>query len=68
MVEFDVANSTPNLIWQLLTSADAAGLPIFPGLARADEAIGAGEIKHALRFTVEEMPHIDWRRALEAIN
>jgi hypothetical protein len=33
------------------TSADAAGLPIFPGLARYDE-IAAGEIRHALRFTV----------------
>jgi hypothetical protein len=33
------------------TSADAAGLPIFPGLARADEA-SAGAIHHALRFTV----------------
>jgi hypothetical protein len=33
------------------TSADAAGLPIFPGLARYDE-VAAGEIKHALRFTV----------------
>jgi hypothetical protein len=33
------------------TSADAAGLPIFPGLARFDE-IAAGEIRHALRFTV----------------
>jgi hypothetical protein len=33
------------------TSADAAGLPIFPGLVRADE-VAAGEIKHALRFTV----------------
>jgi hypothetical protein len=32
------------------TSADAAGLPIFPGLARYDEA-GAGVISHALRFT-----------------
>jgi hypothetical protein len=32
------------------TSADAAGLPIFPGLVRYDE-IAAGEIKHALRFT-----------------
>jgi hypothetical protein len=32
------------------TSADAAGLPIFPGLARYDE-IAAGEITHALRFT-----------------
>jgi hypothetical protein len=33
------------------TSADAAGLPILPGLARYDE-VAAGEIKHALRFTV----------------
>ena len=35
------------------TSADAAGLPILPGLARYDE-VAAGEIKHALRFTVQE--------------
>jgi hypothetical protein len=33
------------------TSADAAGLPIFPGLVRYDEAVEAGEITHALRFT-----------------
>jgi hypothetical protein len=33
------------------TSADAAGLPILPGLARRDEVL-AGEIRHALRFTV----------------
>jgi hypothetical protein len=33
------------------TSADAAGLPIFAGLARYDE-VAAGAIKHALRFTV----------------
>ena len=32
------------------TSADAAGLPILPGLARYEEVV-AGEIKHALRFT-----------------
>jgi hypothetical protein len=32
------------------TSADAAGLPIFPGLARYDE-VAAGAITHALRFT-----------------
>ena len=32
------------------TSADAAGLPIFPGLVRYDE-VSAGEIRHALRFT-----------------
>jgi hypothetical protein len=34
------------------TSADAAGLPIFPGLARYDE-VAHGVIDHALRFTVE---------------
>src|SRR5438067_4263118 len=34
------------------TSADAAGLPIFPGLARFDEA-RRGVIDHALRFTVQ---------------
>ncbi len=33
------------------TSADAAGLPIFPGLIRYDE-IEAGAIEHALRYTV----------------
>jgi hypothetical protein len=33
------------------TSADAAGLPILPGLARYDE-VAAGRIDHALRFTV----------------
>ncbi len=33
------------------TSADAAGLPILPGLLRYDE-VAAGEIRHALRFTV----------------
>ena len=35
------------------TSADAAGLPIFPGLVRYDEVFGADPgIHHALRFTV----------------
>jgi hypothetical protein len=33
------------------TSADAAGLPIFPGLVRYDE-VAAGAINHAVRFTV----------------
>ncbi len=32
------------------TSADAAGLPILPGLARYNE-VAAGQIDHALRFT-----------------
>ena len=35
------------------TSADAAGLPILPGLVRRDE-IQAGRILHALRFTVAQ--------------
>jgi len=35
------------------TSADAAGLPILPGLARFDE-VASGVITHALRFTVNE--------------
>jgi hypothetical protein len=34
------------------TSADAAGLPIMPGLVRYDE-VKAGEIKHAIRFTMD---------------
>ena len=34
------------------TSADAAGLPIFPGLVRYDEVVGLGAVRHALRFTV----------------
>jgi hypothetical protein len=48
-------------IWDLLadeqrpytwTSADAAGLPIFPGLVRYDE-VAAGVINHAIRFTLQ---------------
>jgi hypothetical protein len=35
------------------TSADAAGLPIFPGLVRHDE-VAAGAIRHAIRFTVPQ--------------
>ena len=35
------------------TSADAAGLPIFPGLVRYDEIL-VGSINHALRFTVPQ--------------
>src|SRR5450432_3007312 len=33
------------------TSADAAGLPIFPGLVRYDEVL-KGVIDHAIRFTL----------------
>ena len=52
------ANSTA--VWDLTanelrpyewTSADAAGLPIFPGLIRYDE-VASGAIHHAIRFTV----------------
>ena len=41
------------------TSADAAGLPIFPGLARYAE-ITSGEITHALRFTAEDTAGYIW--------
>jgi hypothetical protein len=49
-------------VWDLLndeqrpytwTSADAAGLAIFPGLARYDE-VASGQIQHALRFTLQD--------------
>lgn len=40
-----------NSFWtETWTSADAAGLPIFPGLARCDEVM-SGEVNHAFRFT-----------------
>ncbi len=49
---FDLtSNSLRNDYW---TSADAAGLPIFPGLVRYDEVIERGVIDHALRFTVQK--------------
>ena len=35
------------------TSADAAGLPILPGLVRYDEVFEQKKIEHALRFTIE---------------
>jgi hypothetical protein len=53
-------NASSGAVWNLQsnalrpagwTSADAAGLPILPGLARYDE-LASGEIRHALRFTV----------------
>jgi hypothetical protein len=53
-------NADSTAVWDLLgneqrpytwTSADAAGLPIFPGLVRYDE-VAAGKIQHALRFTL----------------
>ena len=47
---WDLQNYTQRpLAW---TSADAAGLPVFPGLIRYDEVAG-GQIAHALRFTLQ---------------
>src|SRR5438876_254816 len=43
------SNSLRPATW---TSADAAGLPIFPGLVRYDEML-AGAINHAVRFTLQ---------------
>jgi hypothetical protein len=34
------------------TSADAAGLPVFPGLVRYDEIVEQKELTHAIRFTI----------------
>ncbi len=54
-------NAASGATWDLLsnalrplgwTSADAAGLPILPGLVRYDE-VESGHIDHALRFTVD---------------
>jgi hypothetical protein len=38
------------------TSADAAGMPILPGLVRYDE-VAAGEIDHAIRITLDGTDH-----------
>jgi hypothetical protein len=38
------------------TSADAAGLPIMPGLVTYDE-MASGQIKHAIRFTAPQSRH-----------
>ena len=55
-------NASSETIWDMTnyetrpwgwTSADAAGLPVFPGLVRYDE-IASGAIKHALRFTMAQ--------------
>src|SRR5271154_7314142 len=54
-------NADSAAVWDLLsdeqrpltwTSADAAGLSVFAGLARYDE-VASGAIKHALRFTLQ---------------
>lgn len=53
-------NADSTAVWDLTsdeqrpytwTSADAAGLPIFPGLVRYDE-VASGKIQHAFRFTL----------------
>jgi hypothetical protein len=36
------------------TSADAAGLPILPGLVRYDEVVEKGALEHAVRFTLSK--------------
>ena len=55
-------NADSAAVWDLLgneqrpwtwTSADAAGLPIFPGLVRYDE-VAAGQIQHAIRVTLPQ--------------
>ena len=48
------------------TSADAAGLAILPGLVRADEAMGGGEIGHAFRVTVRATNGYVWPASHEA--
>jgi hypothetical protein len=42
------------------TSADAAGLAIFPGLVRHDEVFGTEEIRHALRVTTRDTNGYVW--------
>ena len=42
------------------TSADAAGLAIFPGLMRYDEVSGAAEITHAFRVTTRSTNGYVW--------
>ena len=48
------------------TSADAAGLAIFPGLIRRDEVEGGGEIRHAFRVTVRATNGYVWPASHEA--
>ena len=42
------------------TSADAAGLAIFPGLVRYDEVFGTAEITHAFRFSTRSTNGYVW--------
>ena len=71
---FDLSSSTVRPGGQPgWTSADAAGLPIFPGLVRYDEIAG-GAIRHALRFTVSRTrrayvpPATHWASANDSPN
>ncbi len=49
---FDLAsNQTRPAGW---TSADAAGLPIFPGLVKYSEVVEGGSLDHAVRITVSQ--------------
>ena len=54
------------------TSADAAGLAIFPGLVRYDEVFGSGEITHAFRVTTRATNGYVWpashRRRIESVS
>ena len=75
-------NADSSAVWDLRsnnlrpfgwTSTDAAGLPVFPGLARYDE-VAAGEITHALRFTVPTtrrayvLPATHWASSNTSVN
>ncbi|HEU4724714.1 MAG TPA: hypothetical protein VFU59_05375 [Candidatus Eisenbacteria bacterium] len=48
------------------TSADAAGLAIFPGLVRHDEVAAAGPITHAFRVTTRSTNGYVWPASHEA--
>lgn len=50
---YDLSRSSVGQRPMCWTSADAAGLPILPGLVRLDE-VQSGEITHALRFTLPQ--------------
>ncbi|MFN0152407.1 MAG: hypothetical protein ACKVU1_17010 [bacterium] len=48
------------------TSADAAGLAVFPGLVKVDEAFGAQPIRHAFRFTTRDTNGYVWPASHDA--
>ena len=55
---FDLRSNALRMTW---TSADAAGLPIMPGLVTYDEVL-SGEIRHAIRFTAPQSRRESSRR------